>query len=214
MQAGLYCLLIWRDNLKDKISNKENNEAIEVSLLDGPDVETQVREKPFKIAARIVAILVLFILLIASYVLKFSVDLYPDSVDKFYISSFKTESFYQTKSCDLIVVRPYENVKDAKVGDIIFYSSNIEKGSAKLVAFDVSNPLTSNVLTFSQPLNISSNVYTLDVLNLLTSISFMFIQSSDSLSHVSYDLINSVNVIPLAFRVTTLSAMSLNKKSI
>ena len=136
MQAGLYCLLIWRDNLKDKISNKENNEAIEVSLLDGPDVETQVKEKPFKIAARIVAILVLFILLIASYVLKFSVDLYPDSVDKFYISSFKTESFYQTKSCDLIVVRPYENVKDAKVGDIIFYSSNIEKGSAKLVAFD------------------------------------------------------------------------------
>ncbi len=118
------------------MNKKSRREAIEISLLDAPNVETQVRDRPYKIVCRVIIVALLLLLLSACYVFKFSSDFYPKFFSYYVTGTFDESIFYQSNSCDLVVISPYVDINDAKEGDIICYQINTERGSGKFLGFD------------------------------------------------------------------------------
>lgn len=115
---------------------KNNAQENEKSLLDNSKNETQVKEKPYKIALRVLIILVLSIFMVASFMLVFSGQTYIHFGDKKYQGTFDASNYYETKNCSLVVIESYNNLSDAKDGDIVFFNSATEKGSALFKSFD------------------------------------------------------------------------------
>lgn len=118
------------------MDKKSRREAIELSLLDGPNRETQVKDRPVKIVGRVLLLILLFGILITCYIFKFSSILYPRFFSYYLVSDFNTTSYYKVDSCDLVVIKPYNDISDAKEGDIICYQINSTRGSGVFLRFN------------------------------------------------------------------------------
>jgi len=118
------------------MNKKTIGEEVELTLLDNPKNETQVKEKTQKIVLRVIVIGVLFALLVFGYIFKFSANYYPKFFSCKFTGIFSASNYYNANSCDLIIIKPYKNISEAKKGDIVFFSTNIEEGSGKLVNID------------------------------------------------------------------------------
>lgn len=119
------------------MKKKERREIVNNSLLENPNMETQAKDKAYKIVLRAILIGLLFILLFVSYVLNFSVNSYPKGLNVYLTAEFDASKHYDAASCDLIVIKPYKNISDANIGDIICYVTNVEEGSGKVVAINL-----------------------------------------------------------------------------
>ena len=115
------------------MKKRDRKKVIEMSLLENPDMETQVNDNIGKLILKIVTISVLLCLLIFGYSIKFSVNNYPQIFSTKFVGTFDASNFYDAKNCDLIIVEQYDSVKDLKRGDIVCYSNNKEKGSGVLL---------------------------------------------------------------------------------
>ncbi len=103
------------------------------SIVKQPKDETQVKDKPYKIALRVIFLVFLFALLITSYVFCFSSKMYPQFMSYKLDGVLTTNDYYGAKPLELIVISPYENPYLAEEGDIVCYSTNVERGSGKLL---------------------------------------------------------------------------------
>jgi len=115
------------------MNKKKRREVLELSLLENPKMETQVKERTYKIVLRVVFISVLFLLLISGYVFQFSSNLVP-KLGNYFVGTFNASNFYDANNCDLILIKKYDKKTDAKIGDVVCFSNNIEKGSGKLIS--------------------------------------------------------------------------------
>lgn len=118
------------------MNKKTRREVVELTLLDDPKNETQVKDKTQKIILRVVLIGILFALLIFGYIFKFSAGYYPKFFSYKFTGVFNSSNYYNVDNCDLIIIKPYKNTANIEEGDIVFFSTNIEEGSGKLVNID------------------------------------------------------------------------------
>jgi len=118
------------------MKKKEKRKVEGLNLLENPNMETQVKDKPYKVIFRIIIILVLFSLLVSGYLFKFSIDLFPPYFSSYCTGTFDASNFYGAKDYDLIVFEKYSTKTDVSVGDIVIYSSNLGKGSGKVTKYD------------------------------------------------------------------------------
>lgn len=114
---------------------KERRKVVEKSLLDNPDMETRTKS-PYLVFLHTFVLVVLFALLVVSYVFVFSPGRNNSIGKHIYVGSFYNGVYYNTKSCDLVKIEPYKEVRLAQKNDIVAYATNIEKGSGRLVSID------------------------------------------------------------------------------
>ena len=126
MQAELFCLWIWRSDL-----TKTEDKKMNTSLIGSTADETQYEEKTYKKVLRAVLIVCLFSIMIFSFICVFSKHNYITFGEYNYVGVAKTDKFYQTKSCDLLEIKTQRNISEIKVGDVVYYSSNVESGSGR-----------------------------------------------------------------------------------
>lgn len=117
------------------MKKKDRAKVRELSLLENPNQETQVKDKAFKVFVRVTIITLLFALLIFGYAIKFSVNSYTTFFGIKFTGTVNAKQFYKAKNCDLIVAKPYEKITDIDIGDIICYATNLEKGSGEVVSY-------------------------------------------------------------------------------
>lgn len=115
-----------------RIRQKNRREIVEQSLLERPDVETQVKDKP-QVILRVVILSLLFVLLAVNYYLVFSSQQYPRMFATICTGTFNASNYVSANDCDLIVVDKYKNITEIKVGDVVCFATNIEKGSGKVL---------------------------------------------------------------------------------
>jgi len=114
-----------------KKENKAQNS--ELSLLENPNSETQVKENFVKVTLRVIIITLLFVLIIFGYSIKFSASSFSGLFGNKFTGTFNASNFYDANNYDLIVTKPYQEIYDVKKGDIVCYATNLEKGSGKIV---------------------------------------------------------------------------------
>ena len=114
------------------------NKNVEVvqSLLENPNMETQTKDKSYRLVLRVLAILLLFVAIVFGYLSKFTVDFFPNYFSRKCTGMFNANDFYEADNYDLVVFEPYGDDADIKIGDIVVYSSNLGKGSGKVVKYD------------------------------------------------------------------------------
>lgn len=115
---------------------KNKSQENEKSLLDNPKNETQVKEKPYKIALRVLIILVLSVFMVMSFMLVFSGQTYINFGARKFQGTFNASNYYKTENCSLVVIEEYKSLFDAKEGDVVFFNSATEKGSALFKSYD------------------------------------------------------------------------------
>ncbi len=118
------------------MKKKERREIIQQSLLENPNMETQVKDKPYRLVLRVLAILLLFSVIIFGYLSKFTINFFPNYFSHYCTGTFNADNFYKANDCDLIVFDRYKEISDIKVGDIVVYSSNLGKGSGRVLKND------------------------------------------------------------------------------
>ena len=117
------------------MNKKDRKKVVEWSLLENPNKETQVSDNSLKVILRVIIIALLLSLLVLGYSIKFSFGSYLQFFNVKLTGTINAENFYEVDNCDLIVVKPYENIADANIGDVVCYATSIEKGSGKIVNF-------------------------------------------------------------------------------
>lgn len=114
---------------------KERRNVVKKALLDNPDMETR-NMSPYLVFLHAFVLVILFALLVVSYVFVFSPGR-GNLIGKYiYVGSFHDGVYYKTESCDLVKIEPYKEVRLAQKNDIVAYATNIEKGSGRLVSID------------------------------------------------------------------------------
>ncbi|MBQ7467124.1 MAG: hypothetical protein IJS74_03535 [Clostridia bacterium] len=110
---------------------KTEDKKMNTSLIGSTADETQYEEKTYKKVLRAVLIVCLFSIMIFSFICVFSKHNYITFGEYNYVGVAKTDKFYQTKSCDLLEIKTQRNISEIKVGDVVYYSSNVESGSGR-----------------------------------------------------------------------------------
>ena len=114
---------------------RKKDNGRELSLLENPSAETQSKDNSFKIIIRAIVISLLLSLLVFGYIVKFSANSFPQWVNVKYTGTFKASNFCNVDDFDMVIVKPYKNIIEAKVGDIVCFANTIEKGSGEIVGF-------------------------------------------------------------------------------
>lgn len=96
--------------------------------------ETQVKDKPMKIFARVLILGLVFCFLIISYVFAFNSNLYVQFLS-YKLDGTANGSYYNTNALDLVVIEKYDSINDIKVGDILCYYLVSSKSSGMVTGF-------------------------------------------------------------------------------
>jgi len=119
----------------EKQKKKENiNQRKVSSLLDNPDMETQRKDRPSLLIVRTLVISVLIALLVIGYVFKFSLNLYPAIGDYVWTAKADASNYTNANNGDVIVIKPYQNVGQIEIGDLVCFASSNMEGSGKVVS--------------------------------------------------------------------------------
>lgn len=104
------------------------------TLLDSPYEETQIKDRAGLIVLRVVVIALLFYFLIVSCVFNFTAKIYSSGFNYYLASNLNPSKYHNAKSCDLLVIKSYNDDFKMKNGDIVFYETNAGTGSGELIS--------------------------------------------------------------------------------
>lgn len=113
---------------------QKSQKQSEATLLDGYKPETQAKDKPYKIAFRVIIIAVLFLLMTISFYHVFSGKTYLETSSYLYKGTLSAKKYYETNDCALLKIEKKKQNTTYESGDELYFMSATSEGSGVLVS--------------------------------------------------------------------------------